>query len=70
MKITQARGNGQGQCALCKKRGKWNVQWMCFLYEVEGKEGVYCKNCADELKIQKIIKRRESKNGSTIFVNR
>ena len=50
MKITQAQGNGLGQCALCKKRGKWNVQWMCFLYEVEGKEGVYCKNCADELK--------------------
>ena len=30
MEITQAKGNGQGQCALCKKRGKWNVQWMCF----------------------------------------
>lgn len=48
-KITQAQGNGQGQCALCKKRGKWNVQWMCFLYRVEGEEGVYCKSCADEL---------------------
>jgi len=55
MKITQAQGNGQGQCSLCKKRGKWNVQWMCFLYEVEGKEGVYCKNCADELRIQSNI---------------
>ena len=55
MKITQAQGNGQGQCALCKKRGKWNVQWMCFLYKVEGKEGVYCKNCADELKMQSAI---------------
>lgn len=52
MKITQAQGNGQGQCALCKKRGKWNVQWMCFLYKIEGKDGVYCKHCADELKIQ------------------
>lgn len=51
MKITQAQGNGQGQCALCKKRGKWNVQWMCFLYEIEGKDGVYCKNCVDELRI-------------------
>lgn len=49
MKITQAQGNGQGQCALCKKRGKWNVQWMCFLYKVEGEEGVYCKSCIDEL---------------------
>ena len=58
MKITQAQGNGQGQCALCKKRGKWNVQWMCFLYRVEGKEGVYCKACADELAIEGIVKRK------------
>ena len=55
MKITQAQGNGQGQCTLCKKRGKWNINWMCFLYEIEGKDGVYCKNCADELKIQSDI---------------
>ena len=59
MKITQAQGNGQGQCALCKKRGKWNVQWMCFLYEVEGKDGVYCENCADELKMQDVVKRKK-----------
>ena len=52
MKITQAQGNGQGQCTLCKKRGIWNVQWMCFLYKVDGKEGVYCKNCMDELKAE------------------
>lgn len=58
MKITQAQGNGQGQCALCKKRGKWNVQWMCFLYKIEGKEGVYCKHCADELKMQDVVKRK------------
>lgn len=58
MKITQAQGNGQGQCALCKKRGKWNVQWMVFLYKVEGKDGVYCQSCADELALQDIVKRR------------
>lgn len=58
MKITQAQGNGQGQCALCKKRGKWNVQWMCFLYKIEGKDGVYCKSCADELKMQAIVAER------------
>ena len=50
MKITQAQGNGQGQCALCRSRGKWNVQWMTFLYRVEGKDGVYCKQCVDEMK--------------------
>ena len=49
MKVTQAEGNGQGQCALCKKRDIWNVCWMCFLYRIEGKEGVYCKKCVDEL---------------------
>ena len=58
MKIIRAQGNGQGQCALCKKRGKWNVQWMCFLYKVEGKEGVYCKNCADELATGDVVKRK------------
>ena len=28
---------------------------MCFLYEIEGKEGVYCKNCADEIMLQSAI---------------
>lgn len=59
MKITQAQGNGQGQCRLCKERGKWNVQWTCFLYEVGGKDGVYCKNCVDELRIQSAIDSRK-----------
>ena len=43
MKITQAQGNGQGYCALCRKRGKRNVQWMCFLYKIEGKKGFIVK---------------------------
>ncbi len=59
MKITQAQGEGQGQCALCMKRGKWNRQWMCFLYEIEGKDGVYCKHCADELRMQNAIDNRK-----------
>lgn len=58
MKITQAQGNGQGQCTLCKKRGKWNVKWITFLYKVEGKDSVYCQSCADELALQDIVKRR------------
>lgn len=58
MKMTQAQGNGQGQCALCKKRGKWNLQWMDFLFRVEGKDGVYCQNCADELVLQDTIRRK------------
>lgn len=58
MKITRAQGYGQGQCALCRKRGKWNVQWMCFLYRVDDKEGVYCKDCVAELKVQNAIDSR------------
>ena len=60
MKIAQAQGNGQGQCVLCKKRGKWNVQWTSFLYKIEGKDGVYCKNCADDLDLalRGIVKRK------------
>lgn len=66
MKIVQAQGNGQGQCALCKKRGKWNVQWMDFLYKIEGRDGVYCRNCADELRVQAIVENR-SKDGGRRF---
>lgn len=50
MKITKAQGNGQAQCAGCKIRGIWNVQWMCFLYNIEGKEGVYCSKCVNEIR--------------------
>ena len=58
MKITKAQGYGQGQCTLCAERGRWNRQWMCFLYEIEGKEGVYCKNCVDALKAQESESRK------------
>jgi hypothetical protein len=61
MKITKAQGYGQGQCALCKKRGRWNVQWMCFLYKVEGKDGVYCKNCVDEMQLQDAVNQKVRK---------
>jgi len=54
MKITQAKGEGQGQCALCKKHGKWNVTWMCFLYRIEGMDGVYCIDCVNEIKAKEV----------------
>ena len=50
MKITQAKGEGQSQCRRCKELGKWNVQWCCFMYEIEGKEGHYCRECMEEIK--------------------
>lgn len=55
MKITRAKGEGQGQCRLCEQRGKWNRHWMCFLYKIEGKEGVYCSDCMNEIKLQKFL---------------
>ncbi len=58
MKITQAKGNGQSQCRRCKELGKWNVQWCCFMYEIEGYEGHYCSECMKE------IKRQENENDS------
>lgn len=61
MKITQAQGEGHGQCTSCKKQGKWNIQWMCFLYEVEGKDGVYCRNCVEGLRIQSAIESMRGK---------
>ena len=58
MKITKAQGNGQGQCTLCAERGRWNRQWMCFLYKIEGKEGVYCDKCVKALKEEDSLSRK------------
>jgi hypothetical protein len=45
MKVTQCQGEGQGSCKRCADKGKWNRTWMCFLYEIKGYEGCYCRNC-------------------------
>lgn len=49
MKITQAQGEGQAQCKLCKEHGIWNVNWMCFLYKIEDFDGVYCFKCVKKI---------------------
>lgn len=49
MKITQAQGEGHGRCKLCKENGKFTMNWMCFLWKIEGKDGVYCKDCVDKI---------------------
>lgn len=54
LKIRQCEGNGQGTCALCEKRGKWNRAWMNFLYKVDGVEGCYCYKCAKEVLAREI----------------
>lgn len=48
-KITQCQGEGQGSCKRCNDKGIWNVNWMCFLYKIEGLEGCYCRECVKEI---------------------
>lgn len=50
LKIKRASGNGQAQCKGCKNKGIWNVCWCTFFYKVEGKDGVYCQACVNEMK--------------------
>ena len=50
LKITQCPGEGQGSCKRCSDNGKWNRNWMCFLYKIEGREGCYCEDCIKKLK--------------------
>lgn len=45
----QCDGDGLGWCDRCEESGKWNRNWMCFLYEIEGKEGTYCSSCVKEI---------------------
>ena len=40
LKIKRCKGEGQGSCKMCTDNGKWNRNWMCFLYEIEGHEGM------------------------------
>ena len=42
--MKKCMGEGQGTCRKCKQ-----INWMCFLYKVEGLEGSYCYECAKEL---------------------
>lgn len=50
MKVTQCTGEGQGSCKRCLEKGKWNINWMCFLYKIEGYDGCYCSDCVKEIR--------------------
>ena len=54
-RVKICKGEGLGSCKRCEDNGKWNRQWMCFLYRIEGLEGCYCSNCVKE-----IINKQES----------
>lgn len=49
VEVTKAKGEGHGSCRRCLDNGKWNKQWMCFLYKIENLEGCYCSDCMKEI---------------------
>lgn len=59
MKIKRAEGEGQAQCRGCKDKGRWNVQWCTFLYEIEGLDGLYCHDCMQQIKLAYIHESKE-----------
>lgn len=50
MKVTQCTGEGMGSCKRCSDNGDWNINWMCFLYKIEGYEGCYCSDCVKKIR--------------------
>lgn len=55
MKVTRCTGEGHGSCKRCSDKGKWNITWMCFLYNVEGYDGCYCEDCVKEIKAEEVL---------------
>lgn len=49
--MIRAVGNGQSECYLCKKAGKWSLTWTSFLYRTEkdNYQELYCYECAKKL---------------------
>lgn len=39
----------QAECKRCRELGKHSRTWMCFLYTVEGQDGYYCREHAEEV---------------------
>lgn len=61
VKVTKCEGEGQGSCKKCSDDGKWNRNWMCFLYHIEGYEGCYCSDC-----VKKIVQSNSEKEGTRL----
>lgn len=50
MKVTKCTEEGQGSCKRCLEKGKWNINWMCSLYKIEGYDDYYCSSCVKEIR--------------------
>lgn len=44
--IKRGTGNGQSSCYGCEQKGKWNRNWITFLYEYDGE--LWCEDCLIE----------------------
>ncbi len=55
LNVTQCKGEGQGSCKRCVDNGKWNQNWMCFIYHIEGHEGCYCLDCVKEIEKEELL---------------
>lgn len=46
-----AVGNGQSECYLCKKQGKYSLTWTSFLYKTykDNYKELYCYDCVKKL---------------------
>ena len=53
MRFVKCDGEGHGSCKRCLDKGKWNMMWACFLYKIEGYDGVYCEDCLKEIQAEK-----------------
>lgn len=61
--IKRGTGNGQSSCYGCEQKGKWNRNWITFLYEYDGE--LWCEDCL----IEKLNKEnQELKNQQKEFI--
>ena len=52
--ITKSEGNGQAQCTRCRELNRWNMCWVSMMYEIEGRDGIYCSECVQELQSESL----------------
>lgn len=57
--VTPCTGDGQGSCIRCmNEKNKWNRNWMCFLYKIKGRDGLYCEECVKEILLERKTRRQ------------
>lgn len=67
MKVYYRHGYGQSYCVRCEAAKKWGLHWDCFMFNIEGLDGVYCHSCVEAIasernEIAEYTEREEMKN--------